>query len=70
MPIDSIKVASSVVQSSELMANSNPAVNESIIGVRLIGLIQVLCPLLIIVCLIVGIIYMIKRLWEKELLSE
>lgn len=60
MPVDSIKAPTSVMQSTQSMADTSAMVSESMMGVRIIGLMQGLCSLLIIVGLIVGIIYMIK----------
>lgn len=40
---------------------TSPIVSESMMAVKIIGLMQAFCSLLIIVGLIVGIIYMIKR---------
>lgn len=60
MPINSMKASTSVMQSTQSVANTSTMVSESIISVRIIGLLQVLCYLFIIVGLIIGIIYMIK----------
>ena len=60
MPVDSIKAPTSVMQSTPSMTDTRAIVSESMMGVRIIGLMQGLCTLLIIVGLIVGIIYMIK----------
>lgn len=60
MPVDSIKAPTSVMQSTPSMTDTSAIVSESMMGVRIIGLMQGLCTLLIIVGLIVGIIYMIK----------
>lgn len=60
MPLDSIKASTAVIQSTQSAANTSSIVNESMMGVRIIGLVQAFCSLLIIVGLIVGIIYMIK----------
>jgi len=61
MSIDSIKAPASVMQGSQSIAETSPIVSESMMGVKLIGLMQGFCSLLIIVGLIVGIIYMVKR---------
>lgn len=60
MPVDSIKAPTSVMQSTPSLTDTSAIVSESMMGVRIIGLMQGLCTLLIIVGLIVGIIYMIK----------
>ena len=60
MSVDSIKEPTSVMQSTQSIANTNSIVSENMMGVRIIGLMQSLCYLLIIAGLIVGIIYMIK----------
>lgn len=60
MSVDSIKEPTAVMQSTQSIANTNSIVSENMMGVRIIGLMQSLCYLLIIAGLIVGIIYMIK----------
>lgn len=60
MPVDSINVPTGVMQSTQSIAEKSAVASESIMGVRIIGLMQGFCSLLIIVGLIVGIIYMIK----------
>ena len=60
MPVDSIKAPTSVMQSTPSMADASVIVGENMMSVKIIGLMQGLCSLLIIVGLIVGIIYMIK----------
>ena len=60
MSVDSITEPTAVMQSTQSIANTNSIVSENMMGVRIIGLMQSLCYLLIIAGLIVGIIYMIK----------
>ena len=60
MQRDLMEGVAPVMQSTESMANTSTMVSESMMGVRIIGLMQGFCSLLIIVGLIAGIIYMIK----------
>ena len=60
MSIDSIKAPASVMQGAQITSDATLIVNQSAMGVRIIGLLQGFSSLLIIICLIVGIIYMIK----------
>lgn len=60
MPVDSIKAPASVMQSTQSTTDTSAMVSGSMMGVRIIGLMQGFCSLLIIVGLIIGIIYMIK----------
>lgn len=60
MSVDSIKAPTSVMQSTQSITDTSAIVSESMMGVRIIGLMQSFCSLLIVVGLIVGIIYMIK----------
>ena len=57
MPVDSVKIPTSVLQGSQTMTDTSEIISKSMMGARLI---QGFCSLLIIVGLIVGIIYMIK----------
>ena len=60
MPVNSIEAPTSVMQSTQSITDTSAIVSESMMGVKIIGLMQGFCSLLIIVGLIVGIIYMIK----------
>lgn len=58
--INDIKTQTDVIQSTESANDVSAVVSQSDMGIRIIGLMQGICSLLIIVGLIVGIIYMIK----------
>ncbi len=60
MSIDSIKVSTPVIHSTQTINDTSAIVSKSDMGVRVIGLFQSICSLLIIIGLIVGILYMIK----------
>lgn len=72
MSVNSIKASMSVMQSTQTMTDTSEIVSKNMMDVRIIGLIQGFCSLLIIVGLIVGIIYMIKSKktrWKKNLIG-
>ena len=60
MSVDSIQPPSSVIQGSQSVTDTSSVVSQSMMGIRVVGLLQGFCSLLIIIGLIVGIIYMIK----------
>lgn len=65
MSIDSIKAPISTIQGSQSVVQVD-------MGIRVIGLMQGICSLLIILALIVGIIYIIKSkktIWKKILIG-
>lgn len=60
MSLDSIKVLTPEMQSTQTINDTSAIVSKSDMGVRVIGLLKGVCSLLIIIGLIVGILYMIK----------
>ena len=69
MTVDSIKEPTSVMQGTQSMADTSAIVSESMMSVRIIGLMQGFCSLLIIVGLIVGIIYMKEKSIKQILIK-
>jgi hypothetical protein len=66
MSANSINASKTVITSAQSMAETGVIANEGMMGIKIIGLMQSFCSLLIIVGLIVGIIYMIKSKKTKE----
>ena len=66
MSLDSIEAPTSVMQNSQTLNDTSAIVSKSMMGVRIIGLLQGICSLLIIIGLIVGILYMIKSKKTKS----
>ncbi len=72
MSLDSIKPPTSTIQSTQAIGQAGTVVSQADMGIRIIGLMQGICSLLIIIGLIVGIIYIIKSkktLWKKILIG-
>lgn len=65
MSANLIKTTASVMQSTQSIADASKIASQSMMSIRIIGLMQSICSLLIIVGLIVGIIYMIKSKKNK-----
>lgn len=57
---DQIKAPASAMQGAPIASDVEPIVSQSTMGIKVIGLMQSCCSLLMIVGIIVGIIYMIK----------
>jgi len=69
---EDIGVSTQTIQSTQSVGEASTMINQVDMGIRVIGLIQVICSLLIIVGLIVGVIYMIKSkktAWKKILIG-
>lgn len=73
MPAGTImKAPASVMQNTQSITDTSSLVSKNMMGVRIIGLMQGLCYLLIVIGLIVGIIYMIKSkktIWKRILIG-
>ena len=72
MNVNSIQTNTKIMQSTQVAKNINEGISQNVMNVRIIGLMQGICSLLIIVGLIVGIVYMIKSkktIWKKILIG-
>ena len=65
-----MNMPSQVMQSTQAINNMNTTVNRSLLGIRIIGLLQGVCSILCIIGLIVGIIYIVKskKTFKKKLI--
>lgn len=73
MSVDSVKASTSIIQSTQSLTDTSTIVSNSMMGIRIIGLMQVICSILIIIGLIVSIVYIIKSkktLWKKILIGS
>ena len=55
-----MKKVTPIIQSTESIANASTIANETVMKLRVIGLMQSFCSLLILIGLIVGIMYIMK----------
>lgn len=72
MNVNSFQTNTKIMQSTQVAKDINEGISKNVQNVRIIGLMQGICSLLIIVGIIVGIVYMIKSkktTWKKILIG-
>lgn len=72
MNVYSFQTNTKIMQSTQVAKDINEGISKNVQNVRIIGLMQGICSLLIIVGIIVGIVYMIKSkktTWKRILIG-